>query len=82
MKWRRVKDEPPPKDGTSILIYVPPPDSRYAADIAVAHWEPYPWHHKAGAWVSTYGESGHDEWYDGAPTHWMPRPAPPEGCLP
>lgn len=73
MEWQPI--ETAPRDGTNILIYVP--RAAEAGDMATVHWHARGWHASDGAWVSTYGEVGHDEWYASDPTHWMPLPPPP-----
>jgi len=67
MTWRSIKDDPPPKDGTSVLSY---PHYR------IIHWQTdycYPepgwafdWDESIECWMTTKKQ-----------THWMPLPEPP-----
>ena len=61
--WQLI--ETAPRDGTSVLLFMP----RQSGDfIATGEWSS-----AHGGWVETWG---HRSW--GQPTHWMPEPEPPQ----
>lgn len=82
--WRCVEDDPPPKDGTAILLCWAIDAAGQPIDwdkdlktagvfVQVASW----WGEDA-AWI-VYCSQIHEPRLHFDPTHWMPLPAPPTG---
>jgi hypothetical protein len=70
--WRDIASAP--KDGTPVLLFLPPPFLK----LAMARWHE-PW----GTWITVdYPDNPEDGEYFGigvnVPTHWMPVPAAPK----
>ena len=73
-KWRSVKDEPPPRDGTHVLVFGEPEDTSnvkfLSSGVFTAAWDSIDeaFCLCGGTWEGPFI----------TPTHWAPLPEPPE----
>jgi hypothetical protein len=70
-QWQSI--ETAPKDGTEIDVWCPEGGEGYRVPDA---W----WSSVDGHWLYA-GQGNSMQWLTG-PTHWMPKPPPPEGATP
>ena len=91
--WRKIAEDPPPRDGTPVDLWIVGPDDMvdfYAPHARKVKGKPlragrapdFVWRHKPPnrpAWYPA-GGLGMPLSPDVTPTHWQPLPAPPEGA--